>query len=54
MVPISLFSAAEKQELGKNPPPLNPYRKVLVSEVLPTIMAAEKGTKRKTLILIVF
>jgi hypothetical protein len=35
-------TGAEKQELGKNPPPLNHYRKVLVSEVLPTVMAAEK------------
>ena len=44
-----LGTGAEKQELGKNPPPLNNYRKVLVSEVLPTVMAAEKvpGTTDK-------
>jgi hypothetical protein len=40
---VAYITGAEKQELGKNPPPLNHYRKVLVSEVLPTVMAAEKA-----------
>lgn len=48
---VESLNTAEKHELGVNPSPLNMFRRMLVVEVLPTILKADKAKLGAKLVL---
>jgi len=48
---IETLNTAEKLELGVSPPPLNMFRRMLVVEVLPTVLRADRAKVNSKLVL---